>query len=305
MTNNSSYTVPTEETSPACLVYIIRPLTNHVALVTAVINAILSFVAMAGNGVILATIWRSASLRTPSYILLGGLAFTDFCTGLITQSSYVVFRVASMTNYMRLFCVARSIALNSGLFFTSVTTANIAFMAIERWIHMNRRSLLTKRRVIVIDSVILVFLLALVPGNHVNMRITWITALCLALLSISVTSVTYFKLFQLINRHRHQVKMSELSHNFTPPPVNAARYKKSVFTILYILVVFLLTNLPYVCCAAVVYASGDVRERTLTALDVCTTILFASSSVNPLLYYWRMRDIREGVKCTLNAIWRR
>lgn len=195
MTNNSSYTVPTEETSPACLVYIIRPLTNHVALVTTVINAILSFVAMAGNALILATIWRSASLRTPSYILLGGLAFTDFCTGLITQSSYVVFRVASMTNNMRLFCVARSICLNSGLFFTSVTTANIAFMAIERWMHMNRHSLLTKRRVIVIDSVILVFLLALVVGNHFNMRITWITTLSLALLSISVTSITYFKLF--------------------------------------------------------------------------------------------------------------
>ena len=175
MTNNSSHTAQIEETNLACLVYILHPLSNQIALITTVINTILSFVAMAGNALILATAWRNTSLRTPPYIFLGGLAFADFCTGLITQSSYVVFRVASLTQSMRLFCVARSTAINSGLFFSSVTVANIAFMAIERWIHMNRRSLLTKRRVIVIDGVLLVFLLALaVLGNHFNMRTTWI-----------------------------------------------------------------------------------------------------------------------------------
>ena len=131
-----------------------------------------------------------------------------------------------------------------------------------------------------------------------------ITALFLALVSISVTSVTYFKLFQLINRHRNQIRASALSHNFTPSAINSITYKQSVFTILYILVVFLLTYLPYVCCATVIYVSGDVTEKNLTALDICTTVLFASSSINPLLYYWRMKDIREGVKSTLNAILR-
>ena len=46
--------------------------------------ALLSPVAVVGNGLVLAAIWRNPSLRTPSYILLAGLAITDFCTGLIT-----------------------------------------------------------------------------------------------------------------------------------------------------------------------------------------------------------------------------
>ena len=59
------------------------------ASIAVAIVAILSPVAAAGNALVLAAIWRNQSLRTPSYVLLAGLAFTDFCTGLITQPVYV------------------------------------------------------------------------------------------------------------------------------------------------------------------------------------------------------------------------
>ena len=47
-----------------------------------IIITVLLSVTVAANGLVLAVIWRKPSLRTPSYILL---AFTDFCTGLISQ----------------------------------------------------------------------------------------------------------------------------------------------------------------------------------------------------------------------------
>ena len=58
--------------------------------------ALLSPVAVVGNGLVLAAIWRSPSLRTPSYILLAGLAITDFCTGLITQPLYITNELTSL-----------------------------------------------------------------------------------------------------------------------------------------------------------------------------------------------------------------
>ena len=42
-------------------------------------------VAGIANGLVLAAIWRNPSLRAPSYIQLARLAFTDFCTGLISK----------------------------------------------------------------------------------------------------------------------------------------------------------------------------------------------------------------------------
>ena len=55
----------------------------------AIVLAFFSPVAVTGNALVCAAIWKNSSLRTPSYILLAGLAFSDFCTGLIVQPCFV------------------------------------------------------------------------------------------------------------------------------------------------------------------------------------------------------------------------
>ena len=72
--------------------------TNHkfhltgesVILVTSVVNAISAPVAEAGNALVLATIWRTHSLRAPSYMFLCALALTDLCMGILGQPFYVL-----------------------------------------------------------------------------------------------------------------------------------------------------------------------------------------------------------------------
>ena len=54
----------------------------RVTLTTCVISSLLAPMIVAANTFILAAIWKNPSLRTPSYVLLAGLALTDFCTGL-------------------------------------------------------------------------------------------------------------------------------------------------------------------------------------------------------------------------------
>ena len=56
-----------------------------VALSASIIIAVLAPVAVVGNALIIAAIWKKPSLRTASYIFLCGLALTDFCTGLVAQ----------------------------------------------------------------------------------------------------------------------------------------------------------------------------------------------------------------------------
>ena len=63
---------------------------HAVTFSTLVITAILSPVAVSGNGLIMAAIWRNQSLRTPTYVLLRGLAFIYLCTGLIIQPFFFV-----------------------------------------------------------------------------------------------------------------------------------------------------------------------------------------------------------------------
>ncbi len=52
---------------------------------TAMVIAALAPIAVAGNTLILAAIWKKTFASTPFHILLSGLVFTDLCTGLIAQ----------------------------------------------------------------------------------------------------------------------------------------------------------------------------------------------------------------------------
>ena len=78
----------------------------QVTLTTCVVTSLLAPMAVMGNALIMATIWRNPSLRTPSYVLLAGLAFTDFCTGLLSQPFFVMYQLARLAENRKLFCVA-------------------------------------------------------------------------------------------------------------------------------------------------------------------------------------------------------
>ena len=121
-------------------------------LTASVIIAIFSPVTVVGNALIMAVIWKNQSLRTPSYILLCFLAFTDLCTGLITQPFQVTANLLclekpqAIRKHLALIRTSRSIVEGSVSFFTTLTTILITLMSVERWLHMTRRSLLTVRR---------------------------------------------------------------------------------------------------------------------------------------------------------------
>ncbi len=105
------------------------------------------------------------------------------------------------------------------------------------------------------------------------------------------TVFAYFKVFKIIREHRSQVQANQ---NAT----GIEKYKKSISTILYILAVFfILSYLPYVCCLlALSIAKKFGTKLSAAALNASTSVVYSSSFVNPLLYYWRINEIRDSVR---------
>ena len=279
---------------------------------SAVFIAILSPVAVVGNTLILAAIWRNPSLRTPSYILLAGLAFTDFATGLLTQPAFVanelipsVYSNCIYPTVQKHFTV---VGISFSIFFSSCTMLLVTLMSIERWLHMSRRSWITVRRTYISTAVLTVVPLPLTvfyaieitrrnrPGPEINTAF-----LILALLCLTVTTLAYFKLFRTIPRHQQQIHANELFHNFGQPSIDFIKYKKSVFSILYILIVFYVGYLPMSISLVLILFLSD-RELIMYFFNVSMVLLFLSSSLNPLLYFWRMKDIRNEVKHLVKRI---
>ena len=276
----------------------------------ATIIAVLSPVAVAGNALILSVIWKKTFIRTPFHILLSGLAVTDLCTGLIAQpfsaAANLMYAANPRPQYdmWLLHITLKTIGESGAIYFISLTVLLITLMSIERWLHMSRRSLVTSRR-----GHFTVIILLTIPIPAVVYRVLadkdvtytkniYIITMVLLLTCYLTTAFANFKVYRIIRHHQQQVQANETSHNFGHAAIDLAKYKKSVASMLYIVLLFSLCFVPYFVSAGVQINVPQSFETTV-ALRVSFVLLFLSSSLNPGLYVWRMNDIRNGVKLLL------
>jgi len=287
---------------------------NAVNFVASVILTILSPVAVVENALIMTAIWKNHSLRrTPSCILLGFLAFTDLCTGLITQPFHTAAELICILNseqermHLSFLAYARAIAEGSGTYFSSLTLFILTLMSVERWLYMTRRSLLTVRRSYVMMTCTMFLLMPLVAFRLLHLlknthRLVSNAILFVILLfCLTISSTAYFKVVRIIRCHQRQVQAHEPRQSIGgQSPIDLVKYKKSVFTILYILGVFYISYLPFVVFFGLSFHFN--HSDLEMAFIISLMFLFLSSAINPLICLWRMNDIRNRVKQLLRKL---
>ena len=283
--------------------------TAHVYFSTSIVIAVLSPVAVVANTLILAAIWKKNFSRTPFHILLSGLALTDLCTGLISQplyaATFLMYSINSTVVHkapMQLVKTIRTIGESGAVIFITMTILTIAVMSIERWLYMSRRSQITLRRGCFTVIVLLLFPISTVVFRILEnvdeaygrtMRLIFITQMLFCYL---ITCFAHFKVYQIIRRHQQQVQANTTSQSFGESAIDLAKYKKSIATMIYILLLFSFCFLPYIVSSMMYFGLSRKTLETYSTFRVSVVFLFLSSSLNPALYLWRMRDIRNGVK---------
>ena len=279
---------------------------------TAVVIALLSVPAVAGNALILATIWRRTFLRTSFHSLLSGLAVTDLLTGLISQPLYASSHLINGQNAAvkldnpEVVSVLGIIAGFSIYLSINITLATMTVMSIERWLHMSRRSSTTSHRRYYAAMVILLSPIPALVVYILTLRelAFWYTLCKITIAKFSfcylIISFAYFKVYQIIRRHQLQTQATVISQNFDQPAIDLAKYKKSVATMLYIFLLLSMCFLPFFVSSVLsLLITGEVKE---SSIDLSMVLVFLSSSLNPGLYIWRMRDIRRGLKQLLASL---
>ena len=261
---------------------------NSILVASHVIIALLSAVAIVGNAVVLTAIWKRSFQRTPFHILLSVLAFSDLCTGVATS----VMSIPYLCNH-KLYTTESAIGILSGTYLVSLTVLVITLMSIERWLHMTRRSSITSRRGCLIAAVSLVVPIPFVVLQGIyfykdSFKLEVGTTMGVYLLSCYLaTTVAYFKVFRIIRRHQQQIGGNQSCQSVGQRAIDLA--------ILYILILFSFSFLPVAFVLFLLVKWGK-SKRTWEPYHVSLVFLFLSSSLNPGLYIWRMRDIRDGVK---------
>ncbi|XP_073248728.1 histamine H2 receptor-like [Porites lutea] len=268
---------------------------NSIFVASHVIIVVLAPVAVAGNVVVLTAIWKRSFQRTSFHILLSVLAFTDLLTGVASP----LMSIPYLLNHK--FGVVSRPGILISTYLLCLTILVITLLSVERWLHMTHRSLLTSRRgylTAVISLLVPVPLVTLQALSLITKKMKLETNAAMGAYGLScylATSVAYFKVFRIIRQRQQQIHTNQSRQNFGQPAINLAKYKKSIFSVLCILALFSLCILPFIVSLFLLVLLGK-KEGSWGPKHVSLVILFSASCLNPGLYIWRMKDVRDGVK---------
>ena len=118
-----------------------------------------------------------------------------------------------------------------------------------------------------------------------------VTSLCLV-----ISTFSYTKIFFTLRRHRNQVQGHVPQPNQTNQ-LNIARYKKAVSTAIWLQLTLVACYLP----DCVVAPSGPSSTRPCAWIYI-GTLIFLNSSLNPILYCWKIKEVRQAVKNTIREV---
>ena len=280
-------------------------------IVNCVFNSFLSYTATMLNIVTIYAIRKTPSLPKPLKTLLLSLAVSDLGVGLLSEPLYIWFLVrwsrlifSSCTVFNVLFFPVRLFVVTSYL--TVVAISMERFLAIH--LHLRYQELVTHKRVVAVVMSIWIFCLLTSLMYFYRSRIVSVIFPFIGVACIVATTFIYWKLYLVLRRHKDQIRalqpqeVQQAAQNENV--INFARLKKSVTALFYVYLVFLICYLP----RFVILASRLIQGPHLTVKKSTIyswTLVFLNSSLNPVIYCWKMRHIRHAIMTILRNIARR
>ena len=273
-------------------------------ILTCIFNSVFSLITCAGNFIILHAIRKDQDLHSPCFILLCCLAFSDLLVGAICQPFLVAYKIAELVDNFPTYCVLGIIQNVSGFITSGVSLLTLAAVSIDRLLavtlHLRYSVIVTVPRVfqtafsLWIFSITVVILKFWVKTAHWNFL-----PLVILFLTLLVTTFSTSKIFQIVRRHQRQINDQNMAAlSLQTNTVNVLKCKKSAVTVLYIYGLLLIFYLPFGLTMVIEAFIGYTRSLKI-AFDYTKTAVYINSFLNPLVYCWRIRDIRRAVKNTL------
>ena len=285
-----------------CLASLKEP---HRTIISA-LNVLFAIVALMGNVLIFVALRKVSSLHPPSKLLFGCLTSTDFCVGLISQPLFVTFIFAPQLSKL---CYYTTILSNTiGYIFSGVSLLTVTTISVDRLLaltlRLRYRQVVTLRRV----WVLVVFFWLFSTGFSIAMlykRRIAETISSIIILSCLVTSIfCYMKIYLTLHRRQSEVKTNtpQGPANEARIPLNIARYRQTVSSALWVQMTLLFCYLPFAVATGLRGVLGLRSASLHQAHAVTITLLLLNSTLNPFLYCWKIRDVRQAVKDTIRKL---
>ena len=273
----------------------------HIHLIfLAVINIFLSITAFLGNTLILVALRKESSLHRPSKLLYRNLAITDLCVGIIVGPFSAAYWISEAMERWDICFYALHLSSMISSVLCVVSLLTLTAISIDRvlalLLGLRYRQIVTLKKTYVVMLIFWVCSIVAATMYIVNTLVTswWanmVTFLCL------VTSIfSYTKIFLTLryNSIQPQEQISQ-AQSTQATPLNMARYRKAVSSALWIQVTLVVCYLPY-AVAVFLTPQGKLTLHNYLSRQFGFTVICLNSSLNPLLYCWKIKEVRQAVK---------
>ena len=272
-----------------------------------VIILLLSITAFIGNALILVALRKESSLHLSSKVLYCSLATTDFFVGLISEPLYATYLISVVIKRWDICRYAFASAFIAGYLLGSASFLTMTAISVDRLLalllRLRYRQVVTLKRMYATVVIIWVVSIAAAAMYFWNYLITlWYSYIFIPLCLVTSIS-SYTKIFCTL-QHRHNLIQPE-QQNRAIPAFNVARYRKAVSNSLWIQSTLIICYLPFVLdgIAGRMLSTQNEFSSSEFLLKMYTIILvFLNSSLNPILYCWKIGELREAVKDTVRQV---
>ena len=262
----------------------------------AAVNILFSITSCLGNILILIALRKVTSLHPPTKLLFQCLALTDLGVGLTSQP---LFATVLLIDY-NINCSSVTVILCNylSLIFCGVSLLISTALSVDRLLALllglRYRHVVTLKRVRI--AVACCWLTALVAALLIFLtegKIFPRIAMILIILSVIISLSSYTKI--VLKLRQHQTSVQENVHqgmaNAGGVPKNLRQYKRTVVSIALVQISLVACYVPFL-----IFLIGHLDYVFFL---VSTTFVYLNSSLNPFLYCWRIKEVRQAVLGTI------
>ena len=264
-----------------------------------VLNTVLCVTAFLGNTLILLALKKVTSLHPPSKLLYRNLAATDLCVGFIVEPLGVIFSIAAVTgrwNICRYAFVANYI---TSYVLCGVTLSTVAVISLDRLLALllglRYRHFVTLKKTYLTVTVLWLLLVGCTALHFWNHTFTTLLSSVFISLCLVLSTASFAKIFYAL-RHQ-QIHVQNQIHQGQSSDanlLNMARYRKAVSSALWVQLALVICYLPINIVNAFIIKGS--YPSVVIAKEYAGTLVYLNSTLNPILYCWKMNEVREAVK---------
>ena len=273
-----------------------------------VMNGCLSYTAIVLNILTINALRKTSSLPKTLKTLLLSLAVSDLGVGLMVQPLYTALLVEGLqqkrTNWILALCT-----FSAGLFaissFLGVTALSVdRFLAVH--LHLRYQELVTHKRVVFGVIILWLFGALIALLSFWNTIVLLILLTCISSLCVIFCTTVYCKIYftvrRLASRLQHRPQRGQEVPQGNKIAVNADKLRKFALSTFYVFLVFLICYLPHNCMlvARILIPQQNTSMRTFDLFSV--TLVYLNSTLNPVVYSWKIRHIRLAIMNSLRKL---